>query len=84
MLQSGQPFSVIDFTGAVGSIFYSVSDGINNPIVPLAPGCTAKSATTGHSGAFGPRMPRSRRECFTIPLLNPGRPRRRDSRERSL
>jgi len=31
ILQSGQPFSVIDFTGAVGSVFYSVSDGINNP-----------------------------------------------------
>ena len=70
ILQSGQPFSVIDFTGAVGSVFYSVSDGINNPIVPLAPGCTAKSATTGASGAWG--NPALKADCFTIPLLNPG------------
>jgi len=71
-LQSGQPFSVIDFTGAVGSVFYSVSDGINNPIVPLAPGCTAKSATTGKSGAFGAADAFFNPQCFTIPLLNPG------------
>ena len=44
MLQSGQPYSVIDFSGAIGSIYYSTSDGITNPIVPLAPGCTAKNA----------------------------------------
>ena len=40
VLQSGQPYSVIDFTGAVGSIFYGINNGITNPIVPLAPGCT--------------------------------------------
>ena len=35
VLQSGQPYSVIDYSGAVGSIFYGVNDGITNPIVPL-------------------------------------------------
>jgi hypothetical protein len=70
VLQSGQPFSVIDFTGAVGSVYYSVSDGINDPIVPLAANCTPKSAVTGASGAFG--TPALKPECFTIPLLNPG------------
>ena len=53
ILQSGQPYSVIDFSGAVGSVYYGVSNGITNPIVPLAPGCTAKNAKTGVSGAFG-------------------------------
>jgi hypothetical protein len=74
VLQSGQPFSVIDYSGAVGSIYYSVFDGINNPIVPLAPGCTAKSATTGASGAFTATggQPALKANCFTIPLLNPG------------
>ena len=52
ILQSGQPYSVIDFSGAVASVFYGVSNGITNPIVPLAPGCTPKNAKTGHSGAF--------------------------------
>jgi len=76
VVQSGQPYSIIDYTGAVGSIFYSVYDGITNPIVPLAPGCTAKNAVTGSSGAFSnPSDPNSfalKQSCFTLPLLQPG------------
>jgi hypothetical protein len=76
VFQSGQPYSIIDYTGAVGSIFFSVYDGITNPIVPLAPGCTAKSAVTGASGAYSnPADPRSYAllsSCFTLPLLQPG------------
>lgn len=68
--QSGQPYSIIDYAGAVGSIFYSVYDGITNPIVPLAPGCTPKNALTGASGAFG--TPALKSSCFTLPLLQPG------------
>jgi hypothetical protein len=70
VIQSGQPYSIIDYTGAVGSIFYSVYDGITNPVVPLAPGCTPKNAVTGASGAFG--TPALKSSCFTLPLLNPG------------
>ena len=70
VLQSGQPFSVIDYTGAVGGIYYSVFDGVNNPVVPLAAGCSAKTASTGASGAFG--TPALKASCFTLPLLNPG------------
>jgi hypothetical protein len=69
-IQSGQPYSVIDYTGAVGSIFYGVSDGITNPIVPLAPGCTAYNAVTGANGAGG--TPALKASCFTVPLLQPG------------
>jgi Carboxypeptidase regulatory-like domain/TonB dependent receptor len=72
VLQSGQPYSVIDFSGAVGSIYYGVSNGITNPIVPLAPGCTPKNAKTGHSGAFGPGDEALNSSCFTIPLLSAG------------
>jgi hypothetical protein len=70
VLQSGQPYSIIDYTGAVGSIFYSVYDGITNPIVPLKAGCTAKNAVTGATGAFGTAALNP--ACFTLPLLNPG------------
>jgi hypothetical protein len=70
VLQSGQPYSVIDFSGAVGSVYYGVSDGITNPIVPLASGCTPKSAKTGKSGAFGDYALNA--ACFTIPLLQAG------------
>jgi hypothetical protein len=74
VLQSGQPYSVIDFSGAVGSIYYSTADGITNPIVPLAPGCTPKKATTGASGAWFQATGKTALDpaCFTIPLLPAG------------
>jgi carboxypeptidase family protein len=70
VIQSGQPFSVVDYSGAVGSIYYSLNDGITNPIVPLAPGCTPKSALTG---AIGNNVtePALKASCFTVPLLYP-------------
>jgi Carboxypeptidase regulatory-like domain/TonB dependent receptor len=71
VLQSGQPYSVIDFTGAIGGIYYSTNNGITNPIVPLDYSkCTPKSARTGKSGAFGDVALNA--GCFTIPLLAPG------------
>jgi len=49
--QSGQPYSIYDYSGSVGSLYYGSYDNIGNPIVPLASGYTAKSAqlqgTTG-------------------------------------
>lgn len=78
VFQSGQPYSIIDYTGAVGSIYYSVYDGITNPIVPLAPGCTPKNALTGASGAYANSNPNDlnlyalKQSCFTLPLLQPG------------
>jgi hypothetical protein len=71
ILQSGQPYSVIDYSGAVGSIYYGTSDGITNPIVPLAAGCTPKSALTGFTGAQ-PGTLALKADCFTLPLLAPG------------
>jgi hypothetical protein len=70
-LENGQPYTIVDYSGAVGSIFYSIYDGITNPIVPLAPGCTAKSALTGTNGA-NPGYPALNAACFTVPLLAPG------------
>jgi hypothetical protein len=69
VIQSGQPYSVIDYSGAVGSIFYGVNDGITNPVVPLD-GCSAKEALTGASGAGA--IPALKASCFGIPLLSPG------------
>ena len=42
--QSGQPYSVYDYSGSVGSLYYGTSDYITNPIVPLKPGVTPKQA----------------------------------------
>ena len=76
VLQSGQPFSVVDYSGAVGSIYYSVYDGITNPIVPLDYSrCSPKTAQTGSSGAFtanGTSKPYLDATCFTVPVLAPG------------
>lgn len=52
-LESGQPYSAYDFTGAVGSLFYSVNDFITNPILPLKPGVTPQSTQTTVNGAPG-------------------------------
>jgi hypothetical protein len=73
ILQSGQPYSVIDYSGAVGSAFYSINDGITNPIVPLnfAAGCTPQNAVTGAIGNNF-NSPALKASCFTVPLLNPG------------
>jgi hypothetical protein len=70
VIQSGQPYSVIDYSGAVGSIYYGLNDGITNPIVPLAPGCNPKNAVTG---AIGTEVgfPALKASCFTVPLLYP-------------
>jgi hypothetical protein len=73
VIQSGQPYSMVDYSGAVGSAFYSIYDGITNPIVPLnyANGCTPQNALTGLNGAT-PGQPALKGSCFTVPLLNPG------------
>ncbi len=42
--ESGQPYSVYDFSGSVGSLFFGTSDYIGNPIVPLKPGVTPAQA----------------------------------------
>jgi hypothetical protein len=49
--QSGQPYSVYDYSGSVASLYYGTDIYILNPIVPLAPGVTNSQAqlqgTTG-------------------------------------
>jgi len=72
VLQSGQPYSVIDYTGAVGSIFYSVYDGITNPIVPEIPGCKAVTGYSGANAFFNTNQTALNPNCFTLPLLQPG------------
>jgi len=71
IIQSGQPYSIIDFSGAVGSLYYGTSDGITNPIVPLAANCSPSKAVTGASGTV-PGVPALDPNCFTLPLLKPG------------
>lgn len=49
--ESGQPYSVYDYSGSVASLYFGTDDSIGNPIVPLKPGVTPQQAelqgTTG-------------------------------------
>ena len=74
ILQSGQPYSVEDYSGAVASQYYSAFDGITNPIIPLAPGFNAKRALSGHSGAFYSQNGQAalNPNAFAIPFVAPG------------
>ena len=77
--QSGEPFSIIDFSGTAASIYFSADDFITNPILPLAPGISPKQATQGGtdgsftSGQFaGTRVPYVNPNDFAVPYLSPG------------
>ena len=81
--ESGQPYNVYDFSGTIGSIFYSNNDYLTNPVLPLAPGVSAKSALTGHAGArVNPNAPNGTSSdlsnvafnptAFAYPSLQPG------------
>lgn len=72
ILQSGQPYNVYDFSGTVGSVFFSSNDFLTNPILPLAPGVSKKQALNGHSGAFGASDAAFNPASFQYPLLAPG------------
>jgi hypothetical protein len=76
VLQSGQPYSVEDYSGTVASQYYSTNDGITNPIIPLAPGVLPRQALTGHVGAFkdgsGNAVSALDASKFIVPFVNPG------------
>jgi hypothetical protein len=81
--QSGEPFSVIDYSGTAASIFFSADDFITNPILPLASGVSPKQAIQGGtdnyftSGGYTPgqvRVPYLNPNDFSIPFLQPGDP----------
>jgi len=72
VLQSGQPYSIVDFSGSVGSLFYSTSDGITNPILPIKPGLKPKDVLTGHSGAFASVGPALKPDSFYVPAVEVG------------
>ena len=67
-LESGQPYNVYDYSGTVGSLFFSTNDYLTNPVLPLRAGMTPQSAIVS-SGAFSPAFNAS---AFAVPLITPG------------
>ena len=76
--QSGEPFSIIDFSGTAASIFFSADDFITNPILPLASGVSPAKATEGGTDGSlpgplaGVSKPYINPNDFSIPFLSPG------------
>jgi hypothetical protein len=80
VLQSGEPYSVYDFSGTVGSEYFGGNISLMNPVLPIKPGLSPKQVKTGHSGAYtyagaggSPTYyPALNAEDFYVPLLAPG------------
>jgi hypothetical protein len=70
--QSGQPYSVYDFSGSVASLYYGSSDYITNPIVPLLPGVTAKQAQLQGTTGINANNPVLNAADFGPQFLTPG------------
>lgn len=73
-LESGEPFSVIDFSGTAGGIYYSADDYITNPLLPLASGVTPQQASSraGGGGNLVNGLPYVNPNVFSVPLIAPG------------
>lgn len=51
-LQSGEPYSLYEYSGAVGSIYFGNYPTLSNPVLGIKDGAHPKSALTGASGAY--------------------------------
>ena len=84
VLTSGQPYSIYDYSGTVGSEYFGGNIELMNPILPIMPGLRPSSVKTGHSGAYTYAQPDGsggitpiyapalKAQDFYVPLLNPG------------
>jgi hypothetical protein len=70
--QSGQPYSVYDYSGSVGGIFYGTYDDAGNPIVPLKPGVTVKQAELQGTTGINAGKPVLNSSDFLPQFLAPG------------
>ncbi len=70
--QSGQPYSVYDYSGSVASLYYGTSDYITNPIVPLAPGVTPAQAKLQGTLGVNPGKPVLNANDFAPQFVAPG------------
>ena len=70
--QSGQPYSVYDYSGSVGSLFFGTDDAIGNPIVPLKAGITAKQAQLQGTTGVNAGKPVLNADDFAPQFLAPG------------
>jgi hypothetical protein len=74
--ESGQPYSVIDFSGGAAGLFYGGGqDAVTNPIVPVGGvGATATNPRLQGTTGVNPGQPVLDKNAFGVPLLQPGDP----------
>lgn len=73
--ESGQPFSVIDFSGGIGSLYFGGgNDFVTNPLVPIGAVGSTPGTKPVLQGTLGvdPSKPVLNPAAFGIPLLPPG------------
>src|SRR5580658_8205715 len=70
--ESGQPYSVYDYSGSVASLFFGTSDYIGNPIVPLVPGVTPAQAKLQGTLGVNPGRPVLNAADFAPQFVAPG------------
>jgi Carboxypeptidase regulatory-like domain len=52
VIQSGEPYSLYEFYGAVGSVYFGDFPTLANPVLPIKDPSNPKSAFTGNRGSF--------------------------------
>ncbi len=70
--ESGQPYSVYDFSGSVASLYLGTSDYIGNPIVPLKQGVSASQAQLQGTTGVNPGKPVLNPNDFLPQFVAPG------------
>lgn len=79
VLESGEPYSIYDYSGTAGGQYFGTNAEIINPILPLKPGIGPATAKTGKTGAGTSEgstgavySPALNANDFEIPLVAPG------------
>jgi len=70
--QSGQPYSIYDYSGSTANMYFGTSVYIENPIVPLVPGVTAKQAQLQGTTGVNAGKPVLNAVDFYPQFLSPG------------
>jgi hypothetical protein len=70
--QSGQPYSVYDYTGSIASLYFGSDDEIGNPIVPLKAGVTPKQAELQGTLGVNANNPVLNPNAFLPTFVQPG------------
>ena len=74
VFQSGQPYGGIDYSGAVGGVYYANFVEILDPVMPLKPGITPKQAELQGTTGINVNNPVLNPNDFFVPQIPAGTP----------